>query len=282
MVYGREALILGGILVAAVLANTATPKQEWRVERRFGDSGRVDFSVIRTRIGSWSQQENSVPVSNFRNFRQGSLNSGGPVKFEYVQDAGSLLCEGRMFLGKGSGTWTFQPNPEFVREFRELGYAIPDNEQLFWMTLNGVDLAFARGVKEAELRASTEDLLDMRRHGITVDLVREMRAAGYRGFTAGNYIDLRNHGVGAGYLKGLAEAGMENLSSDEITSLKNHGVRAELAQVSTDLGYRFRSQELIDLSTHGVTEEYLRNLRASGMTNLSAEQIVKLREHGVE
>ncbi len=253
MVYGREALILGGILVAAVLANTATPKQEWRVERRFADSGRVDFTVIRTRIGNWSQENNQVPVSNFRNFRQGSLNSVGPVQFEYVQDAGRLVCEGRMFFGKGSGTWTFQPNDEFVRELRELGYATPDQEQLFRMTLDGVNLEFARTAKEAGLRASTDDLLEMRRFRVTPESVRSLQEAGYRGFTAGDFIDL-----------------------------KKHGVRTELAQMAMDLGYRFRSQELIDLTAHGVTEDYLRNLRATGITGLTSEQIVKLRQHGVE
>ena len=51
---------------------------------------------------------------------------------------------------------------------------------------------------------------------------------------------------------------------------------------SAGLGYQFTPRELIDLHAHGVSEDYLRNLRASGMTNLSAEQIVKLRSHGVE
>jgi hypothetical protein len=31
-----------------------------------------------------------------------------------------------------------------------------------------------------------------------------------------------------------------------------------------------------------VNEEYLRNLQAAGMKNLTAEQIVKLRVHGVD
>ena len=49
-----------------------------------------------------------------------------------------------------------------------------------------------------------------------------------------------------------------------------------------DLGYRFTARELIELQIHGVGGDYLRNLKASGMRDLSAEQITRLKIHGVE
>jgi hypothetical protein len=64
-------------------------------------------------------------------------------------------------------------------------------------------------------------------------------------------------------------------------ALRDHGVNPTFVQVAADLGYQFSPQELIDLWNHGVNEKYLRNLRASGMEGPIADEIVKLRTHGV-
>jgi hypothetical protein len=64
--------------------------------------------------------------------------------------------------------------------------------------------------------------------------------------------------------------------------MKIHGIDPDFIREARDLGYRFTARELIDLKIHGVSGDYLRNLKASGMRDLSAEQITKLKIHGVE
>ena len=48
------------------------------------------------------------------------------------------------------------------------------------------------------------------------------------------------------------------------------------------LGYRFSTDELVELRNHGVNGDYLRKLKESGFQHLSADKIVKLRDNGVE
>ena len=49
------------------------------------------------------------------------------------------------------------------------------------------------------------------------------------------------------------------------------------------LGYtNLTVDELIDLKSHGVTIEFIEGLKSEGLTNLSVEQLLKLRAHGIQ
>ena len=68
----------------------------------------------------------------------------------------------------------------------------------------------------------------------------------------------------------------------DLVQMKIHGIDPEFIREARDLGYRFTAGDLIDLKIHGVNEAYLRNLKASGIRDLSAQQITQLKIHGVE
>ena len=68
----------------------------------------------------------------------------------------------------------------------------------------------------------------------------------------------------------------------DLVQMKIHGIEPDFIREARDLGYSFTAGDLIDLKIHGVNEAYLRNLKASGMRNLSAQQITQLKIHGVE
>jgi len=58
-------------------------------------------------------------------------------------------------------------------------------------------------------------------------------------------------------------------------------VPIEFIRTAKELGYRFTAPEFTEMRNHGVDGAYLRRLRDSGMRNLSAPQIAKLKMHGV-
>jgi hypothetical protein len=66
-----------------------------------------------------------------------------------------------------------------------------------------------------------------------------------------------------------------------LVQLRNHGISPEYLRDTTALGYDFTTDELIQLKNHGVDRAYLERLRDSGMRRLTAEQITKLKTHGV-
>jgi hypothetical protein len=330
-------MVWGALLLAVVMAVAQEATKDWTI-RRTDDPDVVRFTVRRMRPGrTWSSTQD-VPRSRFEGLSMEVLEHGGPAKFQYVQDAGTLVFQGRFSWIGGSGDYKFVANPNFAAALRSMGYATPDEDEQFTMLLGGVSLDFARGVKNAGLRASTEELIQLRSHGVTLEYVGEVRRAGYADLQAHDLIDLRIHGVrsdflrdlkDAGYhlavrevidlrihgvdsdylrrlrshglrpaaaeltqlrihgvtpeyLSGMKDAGYGNLSADEIVQLRIHGVETALASDARELGYSFTPEELVRLRIHGVGGAYLRRLRDAGMRNLNAEQIAKLKMHGVD
>lgn len=358
-------LVWGAILIAVVMAVAQEGNKQW-VIKTTGTPDILRFTVRRFKPGSEWSNTTEVPRSRFRGLSIDTLEHGGPAKFEYVQDAGSLACTGRFSWGGGSGDYTFVPNPDFGNQLRQLGYIPPDREQQFSMLMMDVNLQFARGVNDAGLHASIDQLIDLRAHGVSIEFLAEARRSGYQNFSVRDFIDLRDHGVRseflrdlkaygynldargitslrdhgvttefmrdlkqAGYnlpareiadlrdhgvsseymrelkdyglrpearelttlrdhgvtpefLKGMKDAGYEQLASDEMIQLRDHGVDTKFAQQAHSLGYNFAPRELVQLHDHGVTAAYLRNLKDSGMHNLTVDQIQKLRDHGID
>ncbi len=361
--------IVGGALLVVLIAagqdSLLGTRQEWKLTG--GTSpGMVHFIVESWKPGSHWSNGTDVRFDDFRGLSRDTLEHGGPARFEYVQDAGRLVCQGDFSRGRGSGSFRFEPDPKFPAELKALGYDTPDDEQQFSMLLTGVSLEFARGTRDAGLHASTRQLVELRIHGVSLDYIRDAGQAGYQNLSAQDFIDLRIHGVTTGflrdlkshgynlyprdivelrihgvtgdfiadlkaagydlsssqivdlgihgvnsaylrdlknyglqphasdlvqlkihgvstdYLKGLKDAGYSGLFASEITDLAIHGVSVDFIRDAKDLGYSFTPRQLIDLRTHGVDGAYLRHLRDTGLQNLSAAQIEKLKIHGVD
>jgi hypothetical protein len=359
------AAAVSGVVLLALIATGQEPRQEWDL-RRSDAPDMVHFRVERWRSSSHSSHSNDVPLSRFRGLPNDIFDRGGHAQFAYVTDPGTLRCEGDFSSRRGSGTYKFEPDPQFAAELKNLGYTAPNEDQIFTMLMTDVSLRFARGVRDAGLHATTGQLIDLRIHGVNLDYIRETADAGYKNLSAQDYIDMRIHGVNpdflrdlktygynlspkeiielrihgvsidfvrdlkaAGYdltnsqivelrihgvdssymrelksyglqphasdmvqlrihgvtpdyLRGLTDAGYSRLVASEITDLRIHGVDTGFIQDAKSLGYNFTPRELIDLRIHGVDGSYLRRLRDSGMRNLSAAQITKLRIHGVD
>jgi hypothetical protein len=297
----------GAILLAALLLPGQDGRREWEISRYNGTT--VRFTIERWKPGQHHRSTSDLPVERFRGLAA-AFEQRGAVKFEYVQDAGRLLCEGRISsFGKGSGTFTFVPDPAFSAELKRLGYDSPTDNQLFDMMLMGVNLEDARAAKETGLNASLGDLTDMRIHGVTADFMRETRRAGYRNLAAQDLVQMKIHGVSSEFLHDLKSAGYEiptkqvvdlrihgvssqflrdlkdydlHPSAPDMVQLKIHGVGADFMRDAKALGYNFTAQELVNLRIHGVDGRYLRRLHDSGMKNLTADKIEKLKIHGID
>jgi hypothetical protein len=296
--------VLGALLLAVLMAAQES-RNEWKVTYS-RNPGMVNLAIQRTSPGNRNSYSSDVPLSSFRGFNPGQ---SGPAKFEYIADAGTFVCQGRFSFGAGSGSYTFQANPRFVAGLQQLGYDTPREDQLFNMAVMRITLEFARGIRDAGLIATTGQLLELRTHGVTLPYIRETLNAGYRDFTPRDYIDMKIHGVGTEFLRALKHAGYDIASRevielkihgigneyirdlgtfglkprpDDLVQMKIHGIEPDFIHDTRQLGYNFAMQDLIDLKIHGVGSDYLRNLKASGMRSLSAQQITQLKIHGVE
>lgn len=271
-------LVWGAILVAVVMGLAQEANKEWAIKTT-GTPDILRFTVRRFKPGSQWSSTFEVPRSHFRGLSIDTLEHGGAAKFEYVADAGSLFCTGRFSWNGGSGDYTFTPNPDFANQLRQLGYIPPDREQQFTMMVMDIGLDFARGIKDAGLRASTDQLIELRAHGVTLPYVSEALQAGYRDFSTQDFIDLRDHGVRSDFLRDLKADGY-NLTARGITDLRDHGVTSEFMRDLKRAGYDLAPREAANLRDHGVSSEYMRELKDYGLRP-AAPELVSLRDHGV-
>jgi hypothetical protein len=226
------------------------------------------------------------PIERFRGLPTEALSTGKlsatgtKVKFEYGGDAGRLVCEGYLKSGYGIGAFEFIANPQFGAELQSLGYEAPEARNLFSMTMADVTLEFARGVKSANVPSTTNQLLEMRIHGINLDYIQEMRSSGYTTLSAKDYVEMKIHGVTPELVAELKKAGYD-IPAKKVVEMKIHGVTPAYIRGLNSSGLRPEASEVVEMKIHGVDPEYLQALRAAGHTNLGVREVVEMRIHGV-
>jgi len=270
----------GAAALAAMVAVGQGAHQDWELSPH-GDSDTVRFTVRRFEPGHGRWVSTSdVRMSHFQGLSHDIMERGGKVKFEYVRDAGKLVCEGSFHWGAGSGTFTVVPNPEFISELDKLGFGGPSQETAFSMMMSGLSLDFARQVKAAGIRATLADLENMQNMGIGTNYLHELRDDGYTGLSAREVIDLHNMGVRGSYLLALKDAGYD-LPMHDVINLHNMGVDAAYIQELRNYGLHPTAQEMLELHNMGVAPRYLEALKNAGYDKLTAHEIVELHSTGV-
>lgn len=254
---------------------------EWTLESNHSSSSnplRLSFGFRRD--GSNWTERSDVPLSSLRDFSLDMLERDGPVKFEYVREAGELLCEGTVRGGRAHGTFTVKPNAEFVSALEKMGYRAPDERDVVFLMMSDVTLEFAREVKATGLELTPGDLAELRNHGVTADYIRQARQAGLNQFTADDFCELRTHGVEPLYLQRIVAADPK-LTADDIAELRTHGVEPDYLKGIQATGIALSMEDIASLRTHGVEPAYLKGIHEA-TSGLSVDDIDHYRTHGVE
>jgi hypothetical protein len=276
---GKSALGWGGAALAAMVALGLGPHQDWKLRRNGQDTMYLTVRRFTPGHGKWESGAN-VPFSHLRGLPPETVDGGGTARFEYMEDAGKLVCRGSFSWGRGEGSFDFFPNAQFRSELKKLGFDAPTDELLFSMMLSGVSLDFARVVHDAGLTSSIRQLLDLHTEGVTPEYIRDAQREGYTGFSAQDYVDLRNRGVGPEFLRELKDAGY-SLSAREIADLRDQGIDAKFLRQLKDYGLHPPAPDLVHLRMQGVTPRFLDDLKAAGYDALSADEIISLHAQGV-
>jgi len=281
---------------------------EWRL-RPSEEPSKIRFSIERSKAGSHWNMSKDMSIDAFNGLTSQLVEKGGKTRFEFVRDAGRLICEGYINKGYGIGAFQFVPNPQYAAELQRLGYEAPDEGQSFAMMMSDVSLDFVRGVKNANIPATTKQLLEMRIHGINLEYLQRMQATGYTGLSAKDFVEMKIHGVTpelvtelkkAGYdvpakkvvemkIHGVSPEYIRQLNSfglkpdaSQVVEMKIHGVQPDFLNEAKQLGYNLTAKEAVELRIHGVDGAYLRKMKNSGFKDLTPEKIVKLKIHGID
>jgi molybdopterin biosynthesis enzyme len=83
------------------------------------------------------------------------------------------------------------------------------------------------------------------------------------------------------YIEGLQSAGLKDLTVDQIISLKIHGVTPDYIRELRAAGVEGSASDLVALKIHEITPEYVRGLAAAGLANLRVHDYLAAKIQGV-
>ena len=275
-------------------------------------AGHVQFSLIESRHSGHSEHSSDWPLSGFQGL---DISKSGrhEVHFTIARDAGKFDCEGFLDNGEGAGLFHFLPNPQYAEAMKALGFDGVAEEKQLAMAAQDVSLEFARAMKGEHLEGldtdkliafrifnvsgdfihqiraaglnitSSDKLVAFRIHGVTPEMIRTLRQEGYTP-DEDKLIALRIHGATPEWMAQMSKLGYNHLDLDKLIAFRIHGVTPEFIGKLNQLGYAHpEPDQLIAMRIHGVTPEYITSMRSQhGMQNLTIEQLVNLRIHGID
>ena len=169
---------------------------------------------------------------------------------------------------------------------------------------HGVEPDSYKGFASVDSKLSIEEINSLRDHGVKAEYYRNLRSVDphlsieqidslddhgvapetYKGFAAvdphlsvSQIASLHDHGVEPEFYRGT-KAADSTVSIEEIDGLRDHGVDPEYLKELRALPDRFSTSDISQLRDHGISAKYIRDLHDIGMKNLTAAQIVHLRE----
>jgi hypothetical protein len=123
------------------------------------------------------------------------------VRFDIVREAGTFACEGSFQAGRGTGTFVFQPNPEFRGQMMTLGLLDLDDRQFQEMAMVEVGPRYVAELRAAGLTVPTvSQLMEMRMQGLSAEYIREIQTLGFNP-RGSEWMTLRVQGVRADFAR---------------------------------------------------------------------------------
>jgi hypothetical protein len=305
-------------VLAIVLRNRMTEVQAQAGEVRKGDwtimrsdePGKVEFSLIEHHDGGNSNHQSDWPASSFPGV-DFSKSGRQDVRFTITRDAGKFECEGFLDNGEGAGIFHFQPDANYPREMKSLGFPVDDDKQ-YGMAVQDVSLDFARQMKTEHLEnldadklvafrifrvdsafieairaeglkvTDSDKLVAFRIHGVTPQMVRSLHQSGYSP-DEDTLIAMRIHGATPEWMEQLKQRGYDHIGLEKLIAFRIHGVSPDFIQKLQGLGYSHPDpDQLIAMRIHNVTPDYISEMKSRGIHDLSIDQLVSMRIHGID
>lgn len=233
--------------------------QEGEVQKE--DPNRIHLSFSRrSDNGGKNQHGSTYNYSDLEGLTRQQAESGGPVSFRLVREAGIIECQGNFANGKGSGTFTFTANKNFVDGMKARGF---DFEKLPSKGGNGspLDKLFA---------ATTLN--------VTTALADDLIAANFGDLDVDDLFKAAIFKIDGKFMAEMKATGFPNLSMEDLVKARIFKVDADYVRQVKDMGFADQGFEgLVKFRIFKVTPEFLNELRSAGLDKMDAEDIVKAR-----
>jgi hypothetical protein len=313
LVAGLAALAMAAAPHPAVAATSgdSPPTGTWRAKLPRGD-GRVELKLSARQGDSEMTTRRHLSADAFEGLDPEDFSRFSVAyRFSWKSDAGTIRFEGRGRWWRGSGSFTFEPDPGYVRRLIELGYREPSDFDLLRLTLDGIsrellegfqaigytdldlgevmrlsrhglDMAYIHDAQRLGYRPDLDDLVRLRNHRIGGDEIREYADRGLVGIPPDDLIRLHNHRIGPEWVAGMVEAGYSTSDVDDLIRLRSHRVQPErVARLRAIERLDLSTEQIVRLTSHRVAADYVEALAASDLADLSVDEIIRLHSHRV-
>jgi len=253
---------------------------EWETSENFFKSSR-DGSYYMEQTTDNSREivygGNAVGFPN-EHFGSGKPDTA-PVLLTLAEDAGTVEWAGQRVGNKGSGSYTFTPNPEFLAAIRPHTSDEPQLRELHQLAQRKVGRSyFSRAAGMSRGKVSVGEVMTLVNHGIKPEAL-EQWASARPGLSIPQLISLKNNGVQPETLKQFDTA-QPGLSVEEVIRYRHNGLNPDYVQAWGSAGFAYTPEELIRLRQNGVPIDFAQALKRGGFSG-SVEDIVRLRNNGV-
>lgn len=266
-------IVLAFLLALSVSAQTLTGT--WKADTRIEKSGKWDKEEKaerqdkihisferRSENGGKSQNGSGYLYSDLQGLTQSQATGSGAVKFSLVREAGTIVCEGSFQNGKGSGTFVFTANPQFVSGMKSRGFDFEksskddddnDNdplERLFCAATLNVTTALADDLLSANFgKLDVDDLIKAAIFKVDSKFMREMKASGF-----------------------------PNLTFDDLVKARIFQIDADFVREVVGMGFdKEPFESLVKMRIFKITPDFIAEVRNEGLTDLDVEDLVKMR-----
>jgi predicted metallopeptidase len=281
-------LVLAAMLSAAVLpaagGQSSAIDGTWRAQLQDNWTRNDNRQWINLRLDRDDNRQFgfSIPIDELEGLgARGARFTANDVRFSVKRDAGSVAFQGNFNDGRGTGTWRFAPNADFVAAMRK-NYGELSVDDVFKLAIHDVSRNFIAAMnQEGYPRPSLDELTKMRIHGVDAVYVQGLRKAGYDKLSVDELVKTRIHGATPAFAQEVSTAGLK-ATVDDLVKMRIHGVTPDFIKEMRSLGYKdLGVDDLVKMRIHGVTPEFIREMRARGFKDLSIDDLVGMRIHGV-
>lgn len=220
-------------------------------------SNKINLNFERRSERDRHQHGQSYAYSEIQGLTEDQAKAGGAVRFSLVREAGRIDCEGSFQNGKGSGTFTFTPNPTFISNMKTRGF---DFERRSSHSSDIDDRVFA---------AATLN--------ITTALADDLIASGFPNLGVDDLFKAAIFKIDSKFMREMKASGFD-LGMEELVKARIFKIDPAFVAKAHEMGFANESfDSLVKMQIFKVTPEFIAEMRTEGLTNLSVEEIVKLR-----
>lgn len=237
------------------------PDVEVDFDKPSNDPDKIHLSFERKTEKGRNQHGMSYAYSDIDGLTKGQVQSGGPVSFRIVREAGTIEAQGNFANGVGNGTFRFIPNMSFVSDMMQRGFDFEKSEGKG----NHNDT-----VEERLFAAATI--------GVTRALADDLRSANFGDLDVGDLYKAAIFKIDGKFMAEMKATGFPDLGMEELVKARIFKVDADYVRQVKDMGFTDQGFEgLVKFRIFKVTPEFLNDLRAAGLDKMDAEDIVKAR-----